>query len=145
MKSAIVLDASILIAYGDRSDAHHALVRKAIGPLLGRTRLIASAVSLSEAIVGPARQSRFAAENALLAYREFLGLEVVPVDEPVALETATLRAANRSLKTPDAVVVATTRTHAADFALTTDHRLARMDEAVTVKSFLGSTRRAPSS
>lgn len=97
--------------------------------------LVTSTVALSEALVAPARAGFASLQLARRSIRNDAGVEVVPVDEAVALDAAILRAGHGSLKTPDSLVVSTARI-LGGFAVTTDHRLARLDEAVTVEQFL---------
>jgi predicted nucleic acid-binding protein len=53
-----------------------------------------------------------------------LGAEVRDVDRPVAERAAELRVARPSLRTPDAIVLATADVHDVDLVLTTDRRWA---------------------
>lgn len=51
-----------------------------------------------------------------------LPLDIAPLDSAVATRAAALRAAHRSLKLPDALVIATAAVVDADHLVTTDHR-----------------------
>ncbi|MFT4050368.1 MAG: PIN domain-containing protein [Solirubrobacterales bacterium] len=136
MSASVVLDAGVLIAYLDAEDAHHDSATIALGQIDADVELITSSVSLSEALVSPAHRGSELVEQALYSIKSLAGVGVVPVDEATAVGVALLRSRHRTLRTPDAVVIATARRVGADFALTTDNRLARMDEAVSVKQFL---------
>lgn len=96
----IVLDASVLIAHLDASDAHHeaarALLEKTGGEALG-----ASAVTLAETFVSPARAGRL--EEVEAAVRQ-LGVEEIVIETGTAGRLATLRAGTK-LKMPDCCVL----------------------------------------
>lgn len=95
-----------------------------------------SAVTLSEVLVSPTRRGAQFRDDVKYSITEFVGVSVVDVDERMAEQIAQVRAAERSLSTPDAAVVATARSIGASQILTTDDRLARIDEAITPKQFL---------
>lgn len=96
----ILLDASVLIAYLDREDDHHA----AAETLLAREiddEFAANSLTLAEVFVVPAREGR------LDAIREALGdLEVqeLPFPAGTAVKLAQLRASTK-LKMPDCCVL----------------------------------------
>lgn len=136
MKDTVVLDAGVLIAYLDEVDAHHDSVVAALQRVEESTKFISSSVSLSEALVAPAREGLDAVERALFSIKALADVEIRSMDEATAISVAAIRAKHPSLKTPDAVVIATARVGGSQFALTTDLRLARVDEAVTVREFL---------
>jgi predicted nucleic acid-binding protein len=96
----IVLDASVLIAHLDASDAHHqtarALLEKTGGEALG-----ASAITLAETFVSPAKAGRL--EEVESAVRQ-LGIEEIVIEADTAGRLATLRAGTR-LKMPDCCVL----------------------------------------
>lgn len=118
----IVLDASIAIGLLDPADAGHAAsVRALLAHADDDVRLPASA--LAETLVVPAR--RGVMEVARSHLRE-LALEIAPIDEDVAAEAATLRSRHRTLRLPDALVVAAARVLGADLLLTTDRALAQL-------------------
>ena len=114
----IVLDASVLIAHFDASDAHHARA----GALLlaaADEPLAASALSLAEVLVGPARAGRL--DRAVAALHR-LEVASVPLDEDAPSRLATLRAGS-GLKLPDCCVLLATEQTRGDLA-TFDDRLA---------------------
>ena len=96
----IVLDASVLIAHLDSADAHHdearSLLESSGGEALG-----ASALTLAETLVAPARAGRL--EEAESAVRQ-LGVEELIIGADAAGRLATLRAMTR-LKMPDCCVL----------------------------------------
>lgn len=113
-----MLDACVLIAHFDASDAHHhvatELLLRAADDQLG-----ASPISLGEALVGPARKGNLEAAAAVVGQ---LGIETIqfPPDAPVRL--AAIRAAT-SLKMPDSCVMLAVEQSGAALA-TFDKRLA---------------------
>lgn len=136
MSRVVVLDAGVMIALLDEEDVHHGRSRLAVRSLAAaEVELCASTVTISEALVAPAGRGEATLRNAARDLMYGIGIEPSELTETVAVEIARLRARSRTLKTPDAAVIATART-VGGFALTTDNRLARMDEAVSVKQFL---------
>lgn len=117
----IVLDASVLIAHLDAGDSLH---RDATTQLLEHAtddlRLPASAYA--EVLVGPARAGRLAEARDRIAS---LALGLVAVDAELAERAAELRAAHRSLRLPDALVLACGELLEADVILTADRRWRR--------------------
>jgi predicted nucleic acid-binding protein len=96
----IVLDASVLIAHLDAADAHHDAARD----LLERRStepLGASALTLAETFVSPARSGRLAQAEATVRQ---LGVEEIGIGADAAGRLATLRAGTR-LKMPDCCVL----------------------------------------
>lgn len=95
----IVLDASVLIAHLDATDAHHerarALLEGSGGEALG-----ASVITLAETFVSPARAGRL--EEAESAVRQ-MGVQELAIGT-AAGRLATLRAGTR-LKMPDCCVL----------------------------------------
>lgn len=131
-----MLDAGVLISHLDARDAHHVDSVWALAELADAgERLAASALTISEALVRPANESEAAMQAAFYVLTDEVGIEVLDVTEDVGFEISRARAANAALKTPDAAVVATARRARATRILTTDRRLARFDEAVTVREF----------
>lgn len=120
----VVLDASVVIAFLDAVDAHH---RAAVAALtsVSSEDLVLPASAYSEVLVGPARRGR----EALAAAREFVSdfaLTVAPLDAGIAERAAALRAAHRSLKLPDALVIATADVLSAASVLTADRSWLRV-------------------
>jgi predicted nucleic acid-binding protein len=112
----IVLDASVVIAHLDPDDALHdpatnALLEYAEDDL----RLPASAYA--ESLVDPARKGRLDDAREAVA---LLRLQIVPIDRPLAERAASLRARERALRLPDALVLACGELLAADTILTAD-------------------------
>ncbi len=104
----IVLDASVLTAHLDSTDALH---DRAVALLMasGDEALAASALTLAEILVGPARTQRL--DDATVALSR-LEIATVPLDDAPPVRLATLRAAT-GLKLPDCcVLLAAERTNA---------------------------------
>jgi predicted nucleic acid-binding protein len=116
----IVLDAGVVIGFLDSNDAHHEAAHRALRDAYDRNdRLVLPASAFAEVLVGP---SRVGAE-AVAAVRnliERLPVEIEPLDAEIAVAAATLRARHRSLKLPDALVIATAMHLDADRLVTTD-------------------------
>jgi predicted nucleic acid-binding protein len=117
-----VLDAGVLIAFLDANDAHHTAAHAALGDARDRNdRFVVPASALAEILVGPSRKG----EAAVAAVRELVGrvpIHVEPLDAEIAVAAAALRARHRSLKLPDALVIATADHLEADHLITTDRR-----------------------
>ena len=116
-----VLDASVIIAVLDAEDPHHE--RAAAALRLRREAgdtLILPASAYAEVLVGPFRRD----EAAAAAVDDFLAAipaAIQPADRRIARAAARLRAEHgRRLRLPDALVVGSAMTLAADRVLTTD-------------------------
>lgn len=117
----IVLDASVVIAVTDANDdLHTASVEALRGYVDDKLRLPASAYA--ECLIGPAQKGTLD-----LARRNIvqLGIELVPIDDRIAVKSAEIRARTRSLRLPDALVLACGEVIEADVVLTADRRWAR--------------------
>lgn len=124
----VVLDASVVIAFLDASDAHHQAAVTALTSV-GAEALVLPASAYSEVLVDPARRGR----DALAVTREFvadLALRIAPLDSGIAQRAAALRAAHRSLRLPDALVLATADVLNADSVLTADRSWTKVSERV---------------
>jgi predicted nucleic acid-binding protein len=116
-----VLDAGVLIAALDASDAHHAPALGALRECRDQLHVMAvPASAYAEALVGPSR--RGAEAVALVdAFLDALPAAVEPTTREVAREAAALRARHgRGLRLPDALVLATAAVVGAAQILTTD-------------------------
>ena len=118
----IHLDAGVLIGFLDGSDAHHDAARRVLeDAVAGADRLEVASSALAEALVGPARRGDDAVA-VVLDLVERLPVVVVPLDVTIAGAAARLRARHRSLRLPDALVIATAAVRHADLLVTTDRR-----------------------
>jgi predicted nucleic acid-binding protein len=119
----IVLDASLVIAHLTLADALHEgtlgyLEEHAADDL----RLPASAYA--EVLVGPARTARIDTTRQLL---DEIAVAIEPLTRDIAERAASLRAEHRSLRLPDALVLATGDVLDADEVATADRRWRRFD------------------
>lgn len=113
----IVLDASVLIAYLDGSDAQHQRAEALLAREIDDD-FAASSVTLAEVLVAPARQQRL--DTALEALAE-LDVEELSFPADAAVKLAQLRA-DTSLKMPDCCVLLVAEEIGARIA-SFDHRL----------------------
>lgn len=127
MAGVIVLDASVLIAYLDRDDSHHAaaenLLAEAVDDDLGVDPL-----TLAEVLVAPARDELIEATKAALR-----SLEVAELPFPSPVRLARLRAST-GLKMPDCCVLLAAEDTAATVA-SFDDRLVKTAEARNLPIF----------
>jgi predicted nucleic acid-binding protein len=115
-----VLDAGVIIGFLDANDAHHAASHTALSDARSRNdRLVIPASAFAEILVGPSRKGTV----AIAAVRDLVDrvpIAVEPIDEEIAVAAAAIRARHRSLKLPDALVIATAGHLDADHLITTD-------------------------
>ena len=105
---AIVIDASILVAYLDGSDAFGEVAAHLLDDLVapGTYPATVSAITVTECLVRPFRVGPEAVVLASTFLEHFPNLQVRPVDVTVATEAARIRAMT-GLRAPDALVLAT--------------------------------------
>ena len=115
----IVLDASVLLAHLDGSDAHHERATDLLLDVIDEP-LVASPLTLAEVLVGPARAGR--ADLAEEALRQ-LGVEAVALNADAPRDLAELRVRTQ-LRLPDCCVLLAART-AGGHVVTFDDRLHR--------------------
>jgi len=116
-----VIDAGVLIGFLDAADGHNEASLQAFGDARDRQdRVVIAASAFAEALVAPSR----AGADAVADVRGFVDhfpVEVVPLDEEIAVVAAGLRGQHAGkLKLPDALVVATAMHLGADVVVTTD-------------------------
>jgi predicted nucleic acid-binding protein len=120
---AVVLDSAPIIAFLDRGDALHSAADEVIRDLVGKHRLYASSVTLAEVLVGAHLDHHD--EAIVRGFFADLVSEVLPVEAADAERAARIRAAQRSLRMPDALILAAAETHPeVDLLLTGDAALA---------------------
>jgi predicted nucleic acid-binding protein len=129
---AVVLDASVLVALASRTDAHHAAAASAMRAhrRRGATFILPASV-LAEVLVGVHRRDPAAVEARRRQLRDSFG-RPRSIDEDVTVAAADLRGRHRSLRLPDAFVVAVAVVDHAEELLTADKALAKVDERVRV-------------
>jgi predicted nucleic acid-binding protein len=123
---AVVLDTAAIVGFLDRDDALHAVAARAIGEMITEQRLLVSVVTFAEVRTGVELLHH---DDAPV--RDFFAdliAEVLPVDVATAERAAKLRAGHRSLRMPDALILAAADLHPeADVVLTGDADLAAVD------------------
>jgi predicted nucleic acid-binding protein len=121
---AVVLDSDTVVAFLDRADALHGAADEAIRDLLGKDRLLVSAVTYAEVLTG-ARLGRHD-ERQVRGFFTDLISEILPVDAKVADKAADLCSRRKSLRMPDALILATAGLHPeVDLVVTGDQRAAK--------------------
>ena len=119
---ALILDANVLIALLDRSDAHYEKAVEDVDAADQADReLIVPASAYSEALVAFARVGRLADARTAIAA---MGIVAAALSTDIAEYAAELRATHAKLRLGDAVVLATARLLSGEL-LTYDQRLAR--------------------
>lgn len=122
---AIVLDSDAVVGFLDRKDALHDAADAAIRGLVRDQRLLASVVTYAEVLTG----SRLGHHDEDQVRGFFSGLisEVLPVDVAVADMAAELRSRHRSLRMPDALILATAEIHSEiELIVTGDKQVAKV-------------------
>ncbi|HYP55099.1 MAG TPA: PIN domain-containing protein [Solirubrobacterales bacterium] len=101
---AVVLDSDAVIGFLDRGDALHAAACAAVRESAARGPLLASVVTYAEVLTG----ARMGHQEESLVEGFFADLisALLPVDAGVAARAASLRADSRSLRMPDALILA---------------------------------------
>ena len=122
----IVLDAGVLIAHLNGADAFHRAAQEFL-EAHAQEQLAASAVTIAEALVHPARAG--AADRAEYALERLLvrRIDVLGTDASLIAEIR----ARTALKLPDSLVIHLAQKHAASIA-TTDHAVGRAAAALQV-------------
>ena len=101
----VVLDASVVIAFLDSNDPHHAAAVAAIAAARD-DEIILPASAYAEVLVGPYRRG----SSAVRRVDEFiadLGMRIEPLTREIASRAARLRAKAARVGLPDALVLAT--------------------------------------
>jgi predicted nucleic acid-binding protein len=123
---AVVLDSAAVVAFLDRDDALHATAAQAIGGMIGEQRLLASVVTFAEVRTGV--ELLHHDDAPVRGFFADLIAEVLPVDVATAERAAKMRAAHRSLRMPDALILAAADIHPeVDALLTGDTGFAAVD------------------
>lgn len=102
---ALILDASIAIAFLDRSDDHHERAVEAIAGSRSEERIL-PASAYSELLVRAYRTGDHAVAAIDRLISDFV-IRIHAIDAGTARRAAELRAAHASLRLPDALVIAT--------------------------------------
>ena len=122
----------MVIAMFDSTDVHHAatMANLQAGIHAGSEYVMPASV-LSEVLVGVARHSEAAVDIRRQELIRLFGMARV-IDANIAVVAAKLRAHHRSLRLPDALVIATGIVDEVDTILTADKRWESVDERVEV-------------
>jgi len=92
----------------------------------GAFRVVTSALTILESLVGPLKKSDAAMTAAFNALFSSADLTTLPIDEQVLREAAGLRAKHSGLRTPDAIHAATAIMHSAHLFITNDPAFRRV-------------------
>jgi len=116
--AVVVLDASVLIAFLDSTDVHHA---RAVAAIAARRtdELVVPASAYAETLVRPFRESAAALAKAERFFADF-AIRIEPLSGDFARHAAELGSRHPRLKLPDAIVLATTDVLGAVAVLTAD-------------------------
>ena len=121
-----VLDAGVLIAALDDGDLHYSAAVTAMREAAARSdTFVLPASAYAELLVRPSGQGNAAVTRVDTAL-DGMGVTIAPADRSVARRAAHLRARHRSLRLPDALLIATAEELAAEHLVTTDARWARL-------------------
>jgi predicted nucleic acid-binding protein len=128
----VVLDASVIIGFLDPEDALHDV---SVAALSERQHddLVAPASVYAEILVAPYRAGREAVSEVESFLSDF-GIRIEAITAPVAQTAARLRSERRSLRLPDAFVLAVSDEIEADVILTGDESWAKLSKRVAVVS-----------
>jgi predicted nucleic acid-binding protein len=122
----VALDADVLIAFLDASDAQHETAVDALRSRLetGQRILVAASV-YAEILVRPMQRG---SDHAVDAFIDAISATIVPIDRAIARRAARLRGAHRALRLPDAISLATALVGGAEY-VTLDRRLGKIAAA----------------
>jgi predicted nucleic acid-binding protein len=124
-----VLDASVIIAFLDSRDAHHVAAVEAVERARGQ-ELVLPASAYAEILVDPWRVGA----EAVAVVKRFLAemsVRIEPLTAEVAERASRLRSSHRTLRLPDALVLATAESIDA-IAITADRSWARVSRRARV-------------
>lgn len=133
---AVVLDSGAVVGFLDRDDALHDSADAAIRDVVGEHRILVSAVTYAEVLTG----TRLGHHDEVAVGGFFAELisAIVPVDVAVADRAADLRSRFRSLRMPDALILATADTEASvESILTGDQQMAKVSGLSCAVRLLG--------
>jgi predicted nucleic acid-binding protein len=133
---AVVLDSDAVVGFLDRDDALHDAADAAVRDVMGEHRILVSAVTYAEVMTG-ARLGRHD-EAAVGGFFAELISAILPVNVHVADRAAALRARFRSLRMPDALIIASADTEASvDLIITGDQQIAKVSGLSCTVRLLG--------
>ncbi len=134
MKRKIALDSMIFIYHFEQAETYIRRVREILlSAQKGENELVTSVMSVVQALSAPKHLHLLEVVNEIsYFFKEAEFLRVVELDWEIALETARLRRENGSLRTPDAVQLATAIVSGAEVFVTNDLKLRNM-KSLSVK------------
>lgn len=122
---AVVLDSDAVVGFLDRDDALHEAADAAIRELAHDQRLLVSVITYAEVLTG-AKLGHHDEEHVRGFFSQLISA-VLPVDTAVADAAAGLRSRSKSLRMPDALIVATAETDPdSEVIVTGDRQVARL-------------------
>jgi predicted nucleic acid-binding protein len=122
---AVALDSDVVIGFLDRQDALHDAADAAVREFARGKRLVASVVTYAEVMTG-ARLGHHNEDDVAGFFRGLLSA-VLPVDVAVADMAADLQSRFKSLRMPDALILATAETDpAVDLIVTGGEQLTKV-------------------
>ncbi len=122
---AVVLDSDAVVGFLDRDDALHEAADATIRDLVHEQRLLVSVITYAEVLTGAKLGHHD--EDHVRGFFSHLISGVLPVDTTVADAAAGLRSRSKSLRMPDALIVATAETDPdTDLIVTGDRQVARL-------------------
>jgi predicted nucleic acid-binding protein len=128
----VVLDASVVLGLRDPGDVHHAAATSAVRiSRAAGDRLVLPASALAEVLVGSSRLGA----GAVRRMEKFVDAvidDVHPIDRDAAKVAAAYRAEHRTLRLPDAFVLAVGKVLNAGTVLTADQAWQRIDKRVRI-------------
>ena len=133
---AVVLDSDAVIGFLDRDDALHDAADAAVRDVMDEHRILVSAVTYAEVMTGAGLGHHD--EAAVGGFFAELISAILPVDVPVADRAAEFRARFRSLRMPDALILASADTEASvDLIITGDRQIAEVSGLSCTVRLLG--------
>ena len=116
------LDAGVVIGLLDANDAHHAAAHRAVASAMrDGHRLALAASAFAECLVGPFRRGKASVE-VVRGLIERLPIAIIAFDTETAVAAARIRAQHLGVRLPDALVIATAASGAAEQLITTDRK-----------------------
>jgi predicted nucleic acid-binding protein len=105
----ILLDSTVIVGFVDADDALHQATVARLRQIIGDHPLVASVISYAEVMTGVSLGHH--SHDTVNDFFDVLVKELFPVDRAVAARAAALRGARRSLRMPDALILATADVH----------------------------------
>ncbi len=105
----ILLDSTVIVGFLDADDALHEAAVAKLKQIVGRQPLLASVISYAEVMTGVSLEHH--PRDRVEGFFDAFINDLVAVDRQVAARAATLRGARRSLRMPDALILATADVH----------------------------------